>query len=110
MLESIYSLRISSTKGMIQGKLSPSYIGPFEILQRVGEVAYVLALTPSLEEVHNVIYMFTLSKHIPTDNYEMDYSELDLQLDLSYVEQPMTILDRSMNTLKNKDIPVVLVS
>jgi len=40
----------------------------------------------------------------------VDYSELDLQLDISYVEQPMAIIDRSVKTLKDKSIPLVLVS
>ena len=54
-------LKISLTKGVIifgaRGKLSLRYIGPFEILKRVGEVAYRLALPPSLEGVHNVFHV-----------------------------------------------------
>ena len=54
-------LKISPTKGVIRfrvrGKLSPRFIGPFEITERVGEVAYQLALPPSLEGVHDVFHI-----------------------------------------------------
>ena len=57
-------LKISPTKGVIRfgtsGKLSPRYIGPFEILERVGEMAYRLALPSSLEGVHNVFHVSQL--------------------------------------------------
>ena len=58
--EHVY-LKISPTKGVIRfgarGKLSPRFIGPFEILERMGEVAYRLELPPSLEGVHNVFHV-----------------------------------------------------
>ena len=96
-------LRISLTKGVIRfgarGKLSPRYIGPFEILERVGGVAYGLALPPSLERVHNVFHMSQLRRYIRDKSHVLDYSELELQPDLSFTEQPMAIMDRSVKTL-----------
>jgi len=107
-------LRISPTKGVIRfgacGKLSPRYIGPFEILERVGEVAYRLALPPSLEEVRNVFHVSQLRRYIRDESHILDYSELELQPDLSYTEQPIAIMNRSVKTLKNRTIPLVLVS
>ena len=107
-------LRISPTKAVIRfgtrGKLSPRYIGPFEILERVGEVAYRLALLPSLEGVYNVFHVSQLRRYIRDESHVLDYSELELQPDLSYTEQPMVIMDRSVKTLKNRTIPLVLVS
>jgi len=107
-------LKISPTKGVIRfgarGKLSLRYIGPFEILERVGEVAYRLALPPSLEGVHNVFYVSQLRRYIRDESHILDYSELELQPDLSYTEQPMPIVDRSVKTLKNQTIHLVLVS
>ena len=93
-----------------RGKLSPRYIGPFEILDRVGDVSYRLALPPSLDGVHNVFHVSQLRRYVKDDSHILDHSELELQPDLSYQEQPMAILDRSVKTLKNKDIPLVLVS
>ena len=90
-------LKISPTKGVIRfgtrGKLSPRYIGPFEILDRVGDVSYRLALPPSLDGVHNVFHVSQLRRYVKDDSHILDHSELELQPDLSYQEQPMAILD-----------------
>ena len=59
-------------------KLSPKYIGPFEILERVGEVAYRLALPPSLEGVHNVFHVSQLRRYIKNESHVLDYLELEL--------------------------------
>jgi len=73
----------------IREKLSPRYIGEFEILQRVGEIAYRLALSPSLEGVHNVFHMSQLRRYVIDGSHMLDHSELELQPDLSYTEQPI---------------------
>jgi len=107
-------LKISPTKGVIRfgtrGKLSPRYIGPFEILDRVGDVSYRLALPPSLDGVHNVFHVSQLRRYVRDDSHVLDHSELELQPDLSYQEQPLAVLDRSVKTLKSRAIPLVLVS
>ena len=88
-------LKISPTKGVIRfgarGKLNPRYVGPFEALERIGEVAYRLTLPSSLEGIHNVLHISQLRKYISDDKHIINYEVLDLQLDLSYVEQPMAI-------------------
>ena len=107
-------LKISRMKGVIRfgvrGKLSPRYIGPFEILERVGAVAYKLALPPALEGVHNVFHVSQLRSYVRDKNHVLDHSELELRPDLTYTEQPAEILGRSTKTLKNKEITLVLVS
>ena len=54
-------LKVSPTKGVVRfsvrGKLNPRYIGPYEVLERIGPVAYRLALPPSLAGVHNVFHV-----------------------------------------------------
>jgi len=107
-------LKISPMRGVIRfgnrGKLSPRFIGPFEILERVGAVAYRLALPLSLDGVHDVFHVSQLRRYIQDDNHVVDYSELELRPNLSYTERPMMILDRTTKELKKKTIPVVLVS
>ena len=55
-----------------QGKLSPRYIGPFEVLERVGPVAYLLALPPSLSSFHEVFHVFMLWKYTPDPTHIVD--------------------------------------
>ena len=61
-------LKVSPTKSVrrfgIKGKLSPRFVGPFETLERIGVVAYRLALPPSLDKVHNVFHVSMLKKYI----------------------------------------------
>jgi len=60
--------------------------------------------------VHNVFHVSQLRRYIRDESHVLDYSELELQPDLSYTEQPMVIMDRSVKTLKNRTILLVLVS
>ena len=55
-----------------QGKLSPRFIGPFEVLERVGAVAYRLALPPSLSSVHEVFHVSMLRKYTPDSTHVAD--------------------------------------
>ena len=106
-------LKVSPWKGLVQfgkkGKLSPRFIGPFEILKRVGKVAYELALPPNLQHVHNVIYVSMLRKYNPDTSHIIEYKEVEIQIDLSYVEQPIEIIDQKEQILRTKTIPLVQV-
>jgi hypothetical protein len=66
-------LKVSSWKGITRfghkGKLSPQYIGPFEILEHVGLVAYRIALPPTLSKIHNVFHVSSLQKYIPDPSH-----------------------------------------
>ena len=66
--------------------LSPRFIGPFEILERIGEVAYQLALLPQLLRVHNVFHVSMLSKYEPDPSYVLDWVDLEVDEDFSYEE------------------------
>nr|CAD1842502.1 unnamed protein product [Ananas comosus var. bracteatus] len=89
-------LKVSPTKGIrrfgIRGKLSPRFIGPYEILKRVDPVAYRLALPPNLSGVHNVFHVSVLRKYIFDPAYVLDALPLELRDDLSFEEQPVKIL------------------
>ncbi|CAM8974645.1 unnamed protein product [Rhodiola kirilowii] len=106
-------LRISPTKGVMRfgknGKLSPRYIGPFEILERVGNVAYRLALPPTLSSVHPVFHVSMLRKYISDHSHVLEYERLQMGDSLSYEEQPVAILDRQVKRLRNKEIASVKV-
>ena len=106
-------LKVAPIKGIMRfgmkGKLSPRFIGPFEILERVGEVAYKLALPPSLADVHNTFHVLMLKKYIQNPSHVLSYESLELNPELSYEEYPVEILDREEKLLRNKKIPLVKV-
>nr|CAD1834674.1 unnamed protein product [Ananas comosus var. bracteatus] len=93
----------------VREKLSPRYIGPYEILERVGTVAYCLALPPKLADVHNVFNVSNLRKYIHDPEHEMLYEPPELQGDLSYEEFPVGIIAREVRKLRNREIPYVKV-
>ncbi|XP_070032438.1 uncharacterized protein [Nicotiana tomentosiformis] len=91
-------LRVSLMKGVMRfgkkGKLSPRYIRPFEILERVGEVAYKLAFPPSLSVVHPVIHVSMLWKYHGDPSHVLYFSLVQLDKDLTYEEESVAILAR----------------
>ena len=60
-------LKVMPKRGVVRfdkrGKLSPRFIGPFKILERVGTVAYRLALLPSMSSVHEVLHVSMLRRY-----------------------------------------------
>ncbi|KAL0558819.1 hypothetical protein IC582_003401 [Cucumis melo] len=106
-------LKVAPMRGVLRfekrGKLSPRFVGPFEILERIGPVAYRLALPPSLTTVHDVFHVSMLRKYVPDPSHVVDYEPLGIDGNLSYVEQPVEVLAREVKTLRNKEIPLVKV-
>ena len=92
-----------------QGKLSPRYIGPFEIVDRIGPVAYRLDFPEELARVHNVFNISMLRKYISDPSHVLEATEIELRDDLSYEEQPVQILGREEKELRNKTISLVKV-
>ena len=70
-------------------KLFPRYIGPFKILERVGAVAYRLALSPSLSGVHEVFHVSMLRKYTPDPTHVVDWGEIDVDIDETFEEGPV---------------------
>jgi len=69
-----------------------------------------VALPPALDDVHDVFHISQLRKYVQDDQHILDYSDLRLNHDLSYEAQPIRIIDKKEKVLKNKTIPLVLVS
>ncbi len=76
-------LKISPMKGIMRfgkrGKLSPRYIGPFEILDKVGTVSYRLALPPNLSHVHPVFHISMLRKYVPDPSHVLSVQEVTVE-------------------------------
>ena len=88
----------------ITGKLSPRYIGPFKILSQNRGLAFELELPERLSQVHNVFHVSQLRKCLKTPDEPVSHEELELQADLTYVEQPSKIHDESWKRLRNRAI------
>ena len=90
-------LKVMPKRGVVrfgkQGKLLQSYIGTFKLLERVGTVAYRLALLPSLSRVHVMFHVSMLRKYTPDPTHVVDWGELVVDVDGTFKERPMRIVD-----------------
>ncbi|XP_073133964.1 uncharacterized protein [Henckelia pumila] len=106
-------IRVAPMKGVMRfgkkRKLAPRFIGPFEIVDRVGALAYRVALTPNLDGVHNVFHVSMLRKYISNQSHVLSLEPLQLSPHLTYEERTIRILDRQERRLRNKSIPMVKV-
>ncbi|XP_057975442.1 uncharacterized protein LOC131162853 [Malania oleifera] len=106
-------LRIALMKGVMRfgkkGKPSPRYIGPFEILKKVGLVAYRITLPPALSRIHDVFHVSMLRKYVSGPLHMLSYEFLEIKDTLSYEEVPIHILDRKEQELRTKKVPLVKV-
>ncbi|KAL2240852.1 UNVERIFIED_CONTAM: Transposon Ty3-I Gag-Pol polyprotein, partial [Sesamum indicum] len=106
-------LKVSPWRGILrfgkQGMLSPRYIGPYEILERVGPLAYRLALPTQLSQINDVFHVSLLRQYRSDPSHILHESEMEISEGLTYIEEPMKILDRSIKKLRNKEIPMVKV-
>jgi len=106
-------LKVSPWKGVLRfrrrGKLSPRYIGPFTIVQRIGRVAYRLELPSELSKIHDVFHVSMLRKYEPDPSHVLKDPPVVLKENLSYEVQPVQIVDRREKMLRNKSIPMVRI-
>ncbi|KAL0545084.1 hypothetical protein IC582_020225 [Cucumis melo] len=106
-------LKVAPMKGVLRfekkGKLSPRFVGSFEILERIGPVAYRLALSPSFSTMHDVFYVSMLRRYVADLAHEVDFEPLQINENLSYEEQPVEILAREVKMLRNRGIALVKV-
>ena len=92
-----------------RGRLSPRYIGPFEVLERKGEVDYEIALPLELSQVHPVFHVSMLRKYVPDPSHVVEYQPLDIQPNITYKERLIRILDWKEQVLRNKIIPYIKI-
>ena len=92
-----------------KGKLSPKFIRSFEILKRIGPVAYKFALPPFLLRVHDVFHVSMLRNYMTDPIHVIDYEPFQLNKDLSYEEKPIRILAREVKAQRNRDIAFVKI-
>ncbi|GJY86430.1 hypothetical protein Tco_0500456 [Tanacetum coccineum] len=92
-----------------KGKLAPRYVGPFEILERIGLVAYRLRLPEELSSVHDTFHVSNLKKCLADANLHVPLDEIKVDKTLRFVEEPVEIMDREIKKLKRRKIAPVKV-
>jgi hypothetical protein len=106
-------LKVSPMSGLrrfkVRGKLTPRFIGPFKIMEKRGEVAYQLELTPQLLDVHNMFHVSQLKKYQRAPNEQIPMKELDASEDLSYQGYPIKIVETSKIVTQKKRIKMCKV-
>ncbi|GKE94822.1 hypothetical protein Tco_1579677, partial [Tanacetum coccineum] len=116
-------LKVSPWKGVIRfgkrEKLSPQYIRPFKVLERVGPVAYKLELPRELQGIYNTfrlmrfnlkeLHVSNLKKCLSDESLVIPLDEIQLDDKLHFIEEPIEIMDREVKRLKQSRIPIVKV-
>lgn len=97
-------LRVQPHKSLIQfrkgSKLAPYFFGPFDILERIGPIAYHLALPPSLSCIHNVFHISVLRGYIYHESHIIDWDALQVESDRQLALEPICIIARQTLALR----------
>ena len=91
------------------GKLSPRFIGPFDVLERIDTIAYRLALSSSMIGVHEVFHVSMLQKYTPDPAHVVDWGQIEVDTDGTLEEGPVCILDSRDQVLRRKTVRLVRV-
>ena len=101
-------LKVSPWKKVMRfgkkGKLSPRFIGPYEVIEKVGPVAYRVALPLEMEKIHSVFHVSMLQRYRSDPSHIVSTETIELRLDLTYEEEPVEILAHEVKELRNKKI------
>ncbi|KAJ9542079.1 hypothetical protein OSB04_028585 [Centaurea solstitialis] len=106
-------LKVSPWKGLIRfgrkGKLSPCFVGPFEVIERIGPVAYRLDLPIELNSIHDTFHVSNLKKCLSEETVVLPLREIQVDEQLRAAEETIEILDREIKQLRRSKIPIVKV-
>ena len=101
-------LKVSPWKKVLRfgrkGKLSPRFIGPYEIIERVGPLAYRLALPLEPKKNHDVFHVSMLRRYRSDPSHVISLTEIEIRPDMTYGEEPVKILAREVKQLRNKGL------
>ena len=89
--------------------MSPRFIGPYEIFERVGPVGYRLDLPPDLTKLHDVFHVSMLRRYRSNESHILPVQDIQVQPDFTFDEEPKAILDCEVKQLQNKQVPLVEV-
>jgi hypothetical protein len=90
-------------------KLTPCFVGPFEIIEKVGVVAYQITLPPSLSNFHSMFHVSQLRKYVCDRSHVIQVDNLEIRDNLTVETWPVRIEDREVKSLRGKKIVLVKV-
>ncbi|PKU61761.1 hypothetical protein MA16_Dca027557 [Dendrobium catenatum] len=90
-------------------KLSPRYVGPFEIIEKIGKSVYRLLLPDQMSDVYNMFHVSSLRKWMCDSKKKLSADDVEIQENLQYKEKPKKILAYDIRKLKSKQIPMVKI-
>jgi hypothetical protein len=106
-------IRIRPNKSTIRfekgTKLSPRFIGPFKIQEKIGPIAYHLVLPPHLHKTHNVFHVSVLHHYVVDESHKLNWMELQVSDARTLTVEPLCILDRRVQQLRNHLVDQVKV-
>ncbi|GKA95356.1 putative reverse transcriptase domain-containing protein [Tanacetum coccineum] len=92
-----------------EGETRTRFVGPFEIVEKVGLVAYRLRLPKELNGVHDMFYVSNLKKCLADPTLQVPLGEIQVDAKLNFVEEPVEMLEREFKKLKRSRISIVKV-
>ncbi|GJR14027.1 putative reverse transcriptase domain-containing protein [Tanacetum coccineum] len=106
-------LKVSPWKGVVcfgkKGKLAPRFVGPFEIIEKIGPIAYRLDFPKELDGVHDTFHVSNLKKCLDDPTLQVPLDEIQVDAKLNFMEEPGEILEREFKKLKHSSIAIVKV-
>ena len=106
-------LKVTPTTGigrvMKSKKLTPRFIGPYQIFRKIGLVAYQICLPPFLFSLHNVFHVSQLRKYISDPSHVIRPHKVQLNNNLTFDAMPVQIMDKKVKELRGRQIPLIKV-
>ncbi|GJW24066.1 putative reverse transcriptase domain-containing protein [Tanacetum coccineum] len=106
-------LKVSPWKGVVRfgkkGKLASRFVGPFEIIEKVGPVAYRIDLPEELDGVHDTFHVSNLKKCLADPTLQVPLDEIQVDARLNFVKEHVEILEREFKKLMRSRIVIVKI-
>ncbi|GKF04997.1 hypothetical protein Tco_0035665 [Tanacetum coccineum] len=106
-------LKVFPWKGVVRfgkkNKLAPRFVRPFEIIEKVGPVAYRLDLPEELDGVRDTFHMSNLKKCLANPTLKVPLDEIRVDVKLNFMEELVEILEREFKKLKRSRIAIIKV-